>query len=54
MAEIDYKALLIKYMAWVGFQEGTYFLPYGGEFSEAEGDALRALTTQADLLRFTD
>ena len=45
MSEIDWKMLLLKYMAHVGKEEGETFVPrYGSEivFTKAELEALEA------------
>jgi len=43
--EIDYRALLKKYMAEVLLEEGTTFVSacQGGDYTEAETEALQAM-----------
>jgi hypothetical protein len=46
---MDYRELLVKYMAHIGEQEGIYFLGYLGKgFSEEEKAELQKLSKEAD------
>ncbi|AGR48043.1 hypothetical protein PHIM7_322 [Sinorhizobium phage phiM7] len=51
--QFDYRELLIKYMAHVGYCEGIYFLPYpstnGSYISEEEALELHKIAEEADI-----
>jgi len=52
---LDYRALILKYIAWIGLQEGTDFL--GGDeqqfcFTPAEWDELETLSAESDSYRY--
>ena len=54
MSSIDYRALLVKYISWVGLQEGTDFidgLDIGKDFLFPSPDEVRFSKEEIDALR---